>query len=126
PALSDPALVVHGAGTYETNCRPCHGSPESPRPPLVPAAMTPPPPNLPRIIARYDNQELFFIVKHGIKFTGMPAWPTQQRDDEVWAMVAFLREMPKLDAPAYRELARGGAPPDTPGAPLPELPGAAR
>lgn len=126
PPLNDPALVLHGAGTYDTSCRPCHGSPESPHAPLVPAAMTPAPPHLPRIIGSYDEEELFFIVKHGIKFTGMPGWPTQRRDDEVWAMVAFLLEMPKLDATAYRELARGGAPPNTPGAPLPELPGAAR
>jgi cytochrome c553 len=126
PRLDDPVLVLHGAGTYDTSCRPCHGSPESTLAPMVPAAMTPPPPHLPTVIASYDRGELFFIVKHGIKFTGMPGWPTQERDDEVWAMVAFLLEMPKLDADAYRDLARGGAAPSAPGLPLPELAGAAR
>jgi cytochrome c553 len=58
-------------------------------------------------LARWTPEELFSIVKHGIKFTGMPAWPAQQRDDEVWAMVAFLRRMPQLDAAAYRRLAYG-------------------
>ncbi|TIT90564.1 MAG: cytochrome C, partial [Mesorhizobium sp.] len=51
------------------------------------------------------DDQLFRIVKHGIRFTGMPAWPARDRDDEVWAMVAFLRELPKLDAKGFRQLA---------------------
>ena len=38
----------------------------------------------------------------------MPAWAAQQRDDEVWALVAFLRRLPSLDAQSYRALALGG------------------
>jgi cytochrome c553 len=75
--------------------------------PPVMAAMTPAPPELINRITRWAPEELFSIVKHGIKFTGMPAWPVQQRDDEVWAMVAFLRRMPELDSAAYRRLAYG-------------------
>jgi cytochrome c553 len=78
------------------------------------AAMTPPPPALTPLIPRWRPQDLFSIVKHGIKFTGMPAWPAQQRDDEVWAVVAFLRQMPALDAAAYHALAYG--PTDMPSA----------
>ena len=69
--------------------------------------MTPPPPELTGRVSRYKAEELFSIVKHGIKFTGMPAWPVQQRDDEVWAVVAFLRRMPEVDAAEYRRLAYG-------------------
>jgi cytochrome c553 len=43
----------------------------------------------------------------GVKFTAMPAWPSARRDDEVWAMVAFLRRLPGLDAAAYQRLVRG-------------------
>jgi cytochrome c553 len=106
PPLDDEALVLRGASHYETACVPCHGGPEGGVPPVV-AAMTPPPPELTRQLSRWTPQELFSIVKHGIKFTGMPAWPIQERDDEVWAMVAFLRRMPRLDAAAYRTLAFG-------------------
>ena len=53
------------------------------------------------------DAELFYIVKHGIKLTGMPAWAAQSRDDEVWAVVAFLRQLPTLDRAAYRRLTRG-------------------
>jgi cytochrome c553 len=108
PPLADEALVVRGAGHYEIGCLPCHGGPGRIVPPVM-AAMTPPPPMLTDRMARWTPEQLFSIVKHGIKFTGMPAWPAQQRDDEVWAMVAFLRRMPQLDAGAYRRLVYGDA-----------------
>ena len=100
PPLDDPSLILKGAGHYETGCRPCHGSPAA-SPPLVPRRMTPHPPDLGRQVSRWEPAELFSIVKHGIKFTGMPAWPAPGRDDEVWAVVAFLRTLPKLDAMSY-------------------------
>jgi cytochrome c553 len=107
PPLEDEAIVLRGAGHYETACLPCHGAPGRRLPPVM-AAMTPPPPELTGRLTRWAPEELFSIVKHGIKFTGMPAWPTQQRDDEVWAMVAFLRRMPQLDAIGYQGLVYGG------------------
>jgi cytochrome c553 len=106
PPLDDEALVLRGAGHYESGCRPCHGGPGEALPPVM-AAMTPAPPELTARLRRWTPRELFTIVKHGIKFTGMPAWPAQQRDDEVWAAVAFLRRMPDLDPIAYRRLATG-------------------
>jgi cytochrome c553 len=106
--LNSEALVLRGAGHYESACLPCHGGPGRRLPPVM-AAMTPPPPELTMRLTRWTPEQLFSIVKHGIKFTGMPAWPVQQRDDEVWAMVAFLRRMPQLDAAGYRRLAYGDA-----------------
>jgi cytochrome c553 len=108
PPLHDEGLVLSGAGHYENGCFSCHGGPGGSVPPVM-AAMTPPPPDLIDTIPRWTPEQLFSIVKHGIKFTGMPAWPVQQRDDEVWAMVAFLRRMPGLDAAAYRRLVSGEA-----------------
>ena len=114
PPLDEARLVLKGAGAYEINCRACHGSPslQSPR---VAQAMTPKPPYLPHTASGWEPGELFYIVKHGIKFTGMPAWPAQHRDDEVWAMVAFLRKFSGLDANAYQNLVNGEASPQ-PGA----------
>ena len=108
PALDDPALVLKGAGHYESGCMPCHGSPRM-KYPRVTHAMTPPPPALPEEMGDWDPEELFYIVKHGIKFTGMPAWPSLERDDEVWAMVAFLQELPAMDAETYGRLVEGEA-----------------
>jgi cytochrome c553 len=108
PALDEPWLVLKGGGHFETGCRPCHGSPDLPQPRLA-QAMLPPPPYLPEILDDYSNKELFYIVKHGLKLTGMPAWPSDKRDDEVRAIVAFLRAMPSLDAEKYRRLVHGEA-----------------
>lgn len=106
PALDEPWLVLKGAGHYHDGCRPCHGAPDLPGPRIA-GAMTPPPADLLERVEVYDPEELFYIVKHGIKFTGMPAWPAQERDDEVLAVVAFLRELPRLDAESYRNLVHG-------------------
>jgi cytochrome c553 len=108
PPLDDGRLVRIGAGHFEGGCRPCHGSPATRRP-IIPLAMTPTPPLLPRYVEELDDAELFYIVLHGVKFTGMPAWPAQTRDDEVWAIVAFLRVLPRLDADAYERLVHGDA-----------------
>jgi cytochrome c553/cytochrome c5 len=117
PSLDDPSLVLQGAGHYETGCRPCHGGPDLQHP-RIPQQMTPHPPYLSPRVSEWDPDELFYIVKHGVKFTGMPAWPAQQRDDEVWAMVAFLRTLPELDVEEYRRLVHGEAAPNSSVAPI--------
>ncbi len=106
PPLDDPALVLKGAGHYHTGCLACHGGPGQERS-LIVQQMTPEPPFLPPRIERWEPQELFWIVKNGVKFTAMPAWPAQQRDDEVWAMVAFLQAMPGMSPERYKQLALG-------------------
>ncbi len=106
PDLDKPYRIAQGAGLYEMNCSWCHGSPARPVP-RIPAAMTPNPPGLEPKVAKYEPSELFYIIKHGIKFTGMPAWPSQTRDDEVWAVVAFCLTLPDTDAATYRSLAMG-------------------
>lgn len=105
PPLDDRDLVSKGAGAYDLSCRPCHGSPDL-RSPRIAAAMLPRPPYLPDVVEKRSPAQLFYIVKHGIKFTGMPAWPALSRDDEVWSVVAFLRELRRLDAREYQRLAR--------------------
>lgn len=87
--------------------------------------MTPHPPYLPPKISEWDPEELFYIVKHGVKFTGMPAWAARKRDDEVWAVTAFLLKLPELSPDEYLRLTQGeGARPsleDLGGREVPEL-----
>ena len=103
PPLDDPARVLRGAGHYENACATCHGSPLRDRSPVA-LASTPTPPSLPPLVQQREPRELFYVVKHGILFTGMPAWPTQSRDDEVWDVVAFLIQLPELDRQGYTDL----------------------
>jgi len=106
PPLDDPALVLKGAGHYATDCMPCHSAPGQTRA-LVVEHMVPAPPYLTNTLDDWEPQQLHWIVKHGIKYTAMPAWSSQLRDDEVWAMVAFLQRLPGMDAAQYRALAFG-------------------
>jgi cytochrome c553 len=106
PPLDDPALVLKGAGHYATGCAACHGAPGEARS-LIVQQMTPKPPFLPPMISEWTPAQLFWIVKNGIKFTAMPAWPALQREDEVWAMVAFLQQLPALTSEQYERLAYG-------------------
>lgn len=48
--------------------------------------------------------EEFWVIKHGIKATGMPAWGVTHSDDMLWDVVAFLRELPDLSPEEYHAL----------------------
>lgn len=109
PPLDDEGMVRLGASHYEGGCAPCHSRPGEEIDPIV-RGMLPPPPDLRTIGERRPPEEIFWIVKHGMKYTGMPAWPSSQRDDEVWAVTAFLARLPDA-TDDYRELSgltRGG------------------
>ncbi len=103
PRLDDPNLVRLGAGHFSGGCAPCHGAPGTPRSPVV-QRMLPAPPPLGEAAHDWPPEQLFWIVKNGLKYTGMPAWVSQERDDEVWAVVAFLSELPEMSEEDYRAL----------------------
>jgi cytochrome c553 len=103
PDLDDPALILRGATHYATGCAPCHGGPGELASPIA-QRMTPVPPGLYDAAQDFTPDELFWIVRHGVKMTAMPAWPAQRRDDEIWAMVAFLRHLPALKTADYARL----------------------
>jgi len=109
PDLAVSDLIGLGAAHFQEGCAYCHGAPGVPAGPIA-HRMLPPPPDLTRVVEKWTAAELFWIVKHGIKYTGMPAWVAETRDDEVWAVVAFLARLPALDRPAYLRLAFGDLP----------------
>jgi cytochrome c553 len=104
--LADPALVQRTAGHFATGCATCHGAPGVPQSPVV-LNMTPAPPRLEEQVGEWEDRELFWIVKHGIKYSGMPSWVADNRDDEVWAQVAFLKALPDMTPEHYADLAFG-------------------
>lgn len=100
----DRDMVRLGAAHYEAGCAWCHGAPGR-APNAAAAEMLPAPPALDRASSDWSPAELFWIVHNGQKYTGMPAWPAPDREDEVWALVAFLQALPGLDGPTYAGLA---------------------
>jgi len=102
PDLSDPGLAALGAEHYRTGCAACHGTPGEPLNPVF-ESMLPAPPDLYHAASDYEAAELFVIVHHGLKYTGMPAWPAIDRADEVWPVVAFLLKVHREGPQIYDE-----------------------
>jgi len=42
------------------------------------------------------------IIKRGIKMSGMPAWGPTHSEEELWALVAFLKLLPTMSTAQYR------------------------
>ena len=103
--LDDPGLIRLGAGHFAPGCMTCHGAPGIARNPVV-HGMQPEPPML---TGEYDAREYWWIARHGFKYTGMPAWPGEGRDDEPWALAAFLSRYDQFDRAAFEEAAFGRA-----------------
>lgn len=98
--------VAAGATYYGQVCARCHGGPGFGQNPVV-LSMHPRPQylvtDLP--IANFTAPELFRIVKAGVKYSAMPSWPADGRDDEIWQIVAFLRTLPKMAPATFQQLA---------------------
>ena len=102
PGVDDPATVVIGVEHYAAHCAVCHGAPGVPKGDIA-QGLYPPPPDLAKSAPLHSPAELFWIVKHGIKMTGMPAW-SDHGDDELWATVGFLQKLPTMSEQDYATL----------------------
>lgn len=103
------AQVAKGATYYGMVCSRCHGGPGLGQNPIS-LSMRPRPQYLANEVPKFTNRELFWIVKHGVKYSGMSSWPVQDRDDEIWSVVSFLRRMPTMPVDQFRTLAFGPQP----------------
>jgi cytochrome c553 len=101
--LAHPSRVKLGAQHFDMVCANCHGRPGFGQS-VVALSMSPRPQYLPQVLNQFNPSELYLIVKHGVKYSAMPSWPTGERADEVWSIVAFLQQLPKMDAKTYREM----------------------
>ena len=103
-APTDPATLAKGRTEYAENCQVCHGLPDAEQSGIA-QGLNPPVPDLaePSTQARSDG-ELFFIVSHGIRLSGMPGFAKSEPDDVRWSLVAFVRHLPKLSPEERAEL----------------------
>ena len=67
-------------------------------------ALQPAPPDLTKTAATLDDAELYWIMKNGIKMTGMPAFGPTHNQEELWAMVAFTRRLPEMSQSEYKKI----------------------
>jgi len=98
--LNAPARVSAGAGLYNEMCTGCHLGPGVERSELS-QGLYPAAPEL----AHGDEltaAEQFWVIKHGVKLTAMPAWGKTHNDQLIWDMVAFIRQLPKMNPAQYQ------------------------
>ena len=115
PSLDDPQLLLDGGADYNDMCASCHLKPGVKTSDMA-IGLYPRPPNLAATGMAHghdgdghgDQQAAaarqFWIIKHGIKASGMPAWGKTHDDGRIWAMVAFLQKLPTLDQAQYQIL----------------------
>ncbi|XKH61096.1 c-type cytochrome [Halomonas sediminis] len=101
PPLDDPAMAEQRLRYYREKCVQCHGAPGISRDD-VGKGMTPVPSNLAHTARSRSPAEIFWTIKHGIKMTGMPSWQFIFTDEEIWQLVAFLMQMPRLSPADYQ------------------------
>jgi cytochrome c553 len=102
--VEDPERIAAGAEHYAALCAGCHLAPGVTKSAIRPG-LYPHPPNLAQEDLR-DGRRAFWIIKHGIKMSAMPAWGKTLDDAAIWDLVSFLRKMPEMTPETYRQLSR--------------------
>ncbi len=110
PSLTEPELLLSGGADYNDMCSGCHLKPGQKESDMS-LGLYPRPPNLAlkrlEHVQNYEDTEgsakrNFWIIKHGIKASGMPAWGITHDDERIWAMVAFLERLSGLTPEQYQ------------------------
>lgn len=100
--LAAPARIASGAGLYTEMCSGCHLAPGMEETEMSQGLY----PQAPVLFRGTDRSaaEQFWIIKHGIKMTAMPAWGKTHDDRLIWDMVAFVRKLPGLSPAQYQAI----------------------
>lgn len=103
PKLGAHDQVLRGGALYSTHCAQCHGGPGVAPEPRG-QAMQPVPGPLVAAVERWKPREMYWITRHGIKMSGMPAWEAHLDEADTWAVVAFLTVLPGLNVSQYQAM----------------------
>lgn len=103
PSLDDAARIRRGAACFEAKCVQCHGAPGVSAGD-VGKSLQPVPGPLVDALQRWQPAEIYWITRHGIKMSGMPAWEFRLHEGELWDVVAFVNHLPGLTPQAYAEI----------------------
>lgn len=94
PIEATPLAVAEARDHFADHCATCHGNRGDGKT-QINAGLYPPAPDM-RTAQTQDlsDGELFYIIKNGIRFTGMPGWGGSDEDN--WKLVLFIRHLPEL------------------------------
>lgn len=107
PEFTDE-MASSGASEYVEMCVACHGAPGVPRGEYG-RGLKPEPPDLAHEARELSPPELFWVVKHGVRHTGMPAFGPTHSDEDLWAVVAFVEQLADMSPEQYRARTAGAA-----------------
>lgn len=107
PKLDDERLVLRGAACFRDKCVQCHGAPGVAQGDIG-KSMQPLPGPLVDARQHWKARELYWVTKHGIRMSGMPAWEFRMSEEDLWAVVAFLDRLPDLTPQQYAEATKSG------------------
>lgn len=95
PVPATDANIIEGMKVYTMNCAICHGALDK-KPSVLRSSFYPPPPQL--VLDPLDDPEwhIFYAIRTGVRYTGMPAWNRVLSEDEIWKVTAFLSHLDKL------------------------------
>ncbi len=111
PLPADDATFLAGAKVYADRCAMCHGDPAHPDSPLA-HSFYPRPPQFMTDAADMGDSDNYYIIQHGIRWTGMPAWEKVLSDNEIWQVVTFIGHMGNLPPDVKAVFALQGPPPE--------------
>lgn len=111
PILATDANLIEGLKLYKSNCAGCHGGPDKPISD-VGAGFSPRAPQFLKDAPEMPENQNYWIIQHGVKMTGMPAWDRVLSDTEIWKVTTFLGKMEDLDklSPAVQQAWKTGEP----------------
>ena len=108
PPLKEPKFMDMGFKNYHAMCRLCHGAPGYSQTEIA-KGFYPPPPDLTKeesAVRDRNGAELYWVIKNGIKMTGMPAFGPTHSEDELWGVVSFLKKLPSLKPEEYKAMVK--------------------
>ena len=97
PLPANDANLLAGMKIYQTNCASCHGD-ISRHDGMLAEALYPRAPQFIEDAPDMPENQNFYIIEHGIRLSGMPAWNKALNEQEVWQVTSFLSHIDKLPA----------------------------
>jgi len=95
PVSLDEDNLKAGVNIYKAMCARCHSTPAGGAS-VYGQSFYPPAPQLQGGLPAYTDSQLFWVIKHGIRNTGMPAWGSMLSDEEIWQIVTLLKNSQDL------------------------------
>jgi mono/diheme cytochrome c family protein len=98
PLPETDEVVSQGQEVFLGSCAQCHGA-DARGDTYVGRNMYPPAMDLSSShVQHWSDAELFWIIQHGVRLTGMPAWKSSISDNDTWKLARFIHDLPRLSA----------------------------